>query len=152
MVIVDRKSLPQSVSPHFRKPVLPIHYHLTPEPRRRESLSLHVLHDASVYGVLEAAVAVELTVAGVLVALVAARTFAYILRRLDVLPDAVAGPRHEDDLAVGRLGHGLHGLEVADLHGRRAGQDVGGLTHELGALDFGASRDDLGFTRALGLR
>lgn len=40
----------------------------------------------------------------------------------------------EDDLAVGRLGHGLHGLEVSDLHGRGAGQDVGGLAHELGGF------------------
>merc|ERR1711939_610750 len=130
------------------------HYHLTPEPRRKQkSLSLHVLHNASVYGVLEAAVAVELTVAGVvLVALVATGTLAHIFRRLDILADAVAGPRHENDLAVGRLGHGLHGLEVADLHGGRAGQDVGGLAHELGALDFGACRDDFGLTRALGLR
>ena len=54
-------------------------------------------------------------------------------------------------LAVGGLGHGLHGLEISDLHGGGAGQDVGGLAHEFGALNLGAGADDLGFTRPLAL-
>jgi hypothetical protein len=33
----------------------------------------------------------------------------------------------ENHLAVGGLGHGLHGLEVTDLHGRGGGEDIGGL-------------------------
>jgi len=30
----------------------------------------------------------------------------------------------KDDFAVGGFGHGLHCLEVSDLHGGRAGEDV----------------------------
>ncbi len=48
----------------------------------------------------------------------------------------LVGGRQEDDLAVGALGHGLHGLEVPDLHGRRRRQDVGSLAHELGRFDL----------------
>lgn len=32
--------------------------------------------------------------------------------------------REEDDFGVCRLGHGLHGLEVADLHSRSGRKDV----------------------------
>lgn len=48
----------------------------------------------------------------------------------------LVGSRQEDDLAVGRLGHGLHGLEVADLHGRSGAENIGSLSHELGRLDL----------------
>lgn len=65
---------------------------------------------------------------------------------------AVARAGHEDDLGVGRLGHGLHRLEVADLHGGSGAQNVGRLAHELGGLDLGLGGDDLGFTDSLALR
>lgn len=55
-------------------------------------------------------------------------------------------------LAVRRLGHCLHGLQISDLHGRSRRQDIGGLAHELGTLNFGARADDLGFSGPLGLR
>ena len=58
----------------------------------------------------------------------------------------------EDDLAVRALGHGLHSLQVADLHRGRRGQDVSGLAHEFRGLDFGAGGDDLGFSDSLRLR
>ena len=58
----------------------------------------------------------------------------------------------EDDLAVRRLGHRLHGFEISDLHGWCAGQDVGGLTHEFRGFDLGTRADDLGLTGPLGLR
>ena len=35
--------------------------------------------------------------------------------------------RQEDDLAVGSLGHGLHGFEVSDLHGGSRGENIGSL-------------------------
>jgi hypothetical protein len=35
----------------------------------------------------------------------------------------------EDDLAVGRLGHGLHSFEVSNLHGGGRAQDIGSLSH-----------------------
>ena len=57
----------------------------------------------------------------------------------------------EDDLAVGRLGHSLHGLEITDLHGGGAAQDIGGLAHELGGLDLGARSNDLGLSDPLAL-
>ena len=63
----------------------------------------------------------------------------------------LVGGGQEDDLAVGRLRHGLHGLEVADLHGRGGREDVGGLAHELGALDLGLGGDDLALADALAL-
>lgn len=59
--------------------------------------------------------------------------------------------RQENDLRVRRLGHSLHGLEITDLHSRGAGKNIGGLTHQLGRLDFGTCRDDLGFTSSLAL-
>ena len=79
-----------------------------------------------------------------------------------------AGTGKEDDLAVGRLSHGLHGFEVADLHGRSGTEDVGGLTHQLGGFDLevllvmnsmatrewtylGLCSDDLAFTDTLAL-
>lgn len=58
----------------------------------------------------------------------------------------------EDNLGVCRLGHLLHRLEVPDLHGRRAAQDIGGLPHQLGGFDLGAGRNDLGLTGTLALR
>lgn len=44
--------------------------------------------------------------------------------------------RKEDNFAVGGLGHGLHSLEVSDLHGRGGAEDVGGLAHQLGGFDL----------------
>lgn len=59
---------------------------------------------------------------------------------------------HEDDLRIRGLGHRLHRLELADLHGRRAGEDIGGLAHQLGSLDFcpGGNNLTLSDTLALG--
>lgn len=63
----------------------------------------------------------------------------------------LVGGGQEDDLGVGGLGHGLHGLEVADLHGRGGREDVGGLAHELGGLDLGLGGDDLALANTLAL-
>ncbi|KAI6756254.1 hypothetical protein HG530_011990 [Fusarium avenaceum] len=69
---------------------------------------------------------------------------------------ALAGTRQEDDLAVSRLGHGLHSLEVSDLHGRSRAKNVGSLSHELGGFDLrvsylSLSSNDLAFTNTLAL-
>lgn len=80
-----------------------------------------------------------------------AGSLAVALRLGHLLRQTARGAGHEDDLAAGTLGHGLHGLQVADLHGRGAGQDVGGLAHEFGGLDLGAGGDDFGLADALGL-
>lgn len=64
----------------------------------------------------------------------------------------LVGSRQEDDLGVGALGHGLHGLEIADLHGGSGRQDVGGLAHQLGCFDFGLGGNDLALADALALR
>lgn len=57
----------------------------------------------------------------------------------------------EDDLAIRRLGHRLHSLEVSDLHRRRRAQDIRRLAHEFRGLDFGAGGDDFGLADSLGL-
>ena len=74
-----------------------------------------------------------------------------IIRLRQLLLHSLIGSRQENNLAVGRLGHGLHGLEVPDLHGGRGGEDVGGLAHELGGLDLGAGGDDFGLADSLAL-
>ncbi len=71
--------------------------------------------------------------------------------RLRKLGRHIGRPRQEDDLAVRRLRHRLHGLEVADLHRGRGAQDVGGLAHQLGGLDLGAGGDDFGLADTFGL-
>lgn len=83
---------------------------------------------------------------------VLARALASCVRLSELGLHSLVLSREENDLGVGRLSHCLHSLEVPDLHGRCRGQNVGSLTHELGALDFGAGGDDLGLSRALALR
>lgn len=58
----------------------------------------------------------------------------------------------KDYFAIGALGHGLHSLQVTDLHRGRAGQDISGLAHEFGGLDLGAGGDDFAFSDPLRLR
>ena len=70
----------------------------------------------------------------------------------ELLLHRLVGGREEDDLAVGRLGHGLHGFEVADLHRGRAAEDVGRLAHQFGAFDLGARGDDFALADAFRLR
>lgn len=48
----------------------------------------------------------------------------------------LSGTRQENDLAVGGLGHGLHGFEITDLHGGSRAEDVGSLAHQLGGFDL----------------
>lgn len=60
---------------------------------------------------------------------VLARALAGALGLEQLLRHGLVHRGQEDDLAVGGLGHGLHGLEVADLHGGCGGEDVGGLRH-----------------------
>lgn len=48
----------------------------------------------------------------------------------------LVGGGQEDDLAVGTLSHGLHCLEVANLHGGGGREDIGGLSHQLGGFNL----------------
>lgn len=93
--------------------------------------SLHVLDDVRVDGALEAVAA-----ASVLACCIALDTHAgggavgagALAVRIGLGERALYGfvlGGQEDDFAVGGLGHGLHCLEVADLHGWRTGEDVG---------------------------
>jgi hypothetical protein len=126
--------------------------------RLRTSDCLDVLNHPRIHCLLKAVVIgvhVEL-VTCILPGLIIARSFASCVRRSrsgfqHALGDGLVGSGQEDDLAVGSLGHSLHGLEVSDLHGRSRAEDVGGLSHKLGGLDLGAGSDDLGFTNPLGL-
>lgn len=56
---------------------------------------------------------------------------------------------HKDDLALCGLGHRLKRLELPDLHGRRAGEDVRRLTHKARGIDFGTRSDDLTLSEPL---
>jgi len=58
------------------------------------------------------------------------------LRLLNVWYGLVGGGWQEYDFTVGRFGHGLHSLEIADLHSRCGGQNVGGLAHKFGGFDL----------------
>ena len=92
----------------------------------------------------------------------------------NVLHDGLVRSRQEYDLAVRGLGHRLHGFEVANLHGRGRGEDIGGLgrrklvflyhlwmpdrmtmviylTHQFGRLHLGTGSDDFALTDPLGL-
>lgn len=73
----------------------------------------------------------------------------------DTLLELVLEPRvrcrHEDDLGVRGLGHSLHCLKLADLHSGRAGEDISGLTHQLGSLDLGPGGNDLALSDTLAL-
>ena len=81
-----------------------------------------------------------------------ARPLAVRVRRGQLLLHRLVRSGQEDDFAVGRLGHGLHGLQIADLHRGRRGQDVRRLPHQLGRLHFGAGGDDFRLADPLRLR
>lgn len=57
--------------------------------------------------------------------------------------------RHEHDLARRRLRHHLEGLQLTDLHCSGTGEDIGGLPHQTGGVDFGTSGDDLALSNTL---
>lgn len=104
--------------------------------RNSKPVSSNIFHDACIQGLQVAGVLgckVELT------GLVAA-CLACPLRGggggVEDGAHVLAGAGQEDDLAVGRLGHGLHGLEVTDLHGRCRAENVGGLSHQLGRVNL----------------
>lgn len=92
---------------------------------------LNVLNDAGVYSLLESGV----RRAEIVRKVGDARSLAVLVEDGGV-GHSLVGSGQEDDLAVGRLGHGLHGLEVADLHGGSGREDVGSLAHELGSLNL----------------
>ena len=114
----------------------------------QHSHPLDVLHHPGIYGLLEAVVGVSVKH----VVCEAAGPFAGMICQLrhGLLHRLVRG-RQEDNLAVGRLGHCLHGLEVSDLHGGCGAQDVGGLSHQLGRFDLGTCCNDLGFANTFRL-
>ena len=90
-----------------------------------------MLNDAGVYSLLKAGVRRAEIVSKV----GDARSLAVLVED-GAVGHGLVGGGQEDDLAVGRLGHGLHGLEVADLHGGSGREDVGSLAHELGSLNL----------------
>lgn len=81
----------------------------------------------------------------------AARAFTAPHTLLELVLESWVRGRHEDNLGVRGLGHSLHCLELADLHGRRTGEDIGGLTHQLGSLDFGPRGNNLALSNTLAL-
>jgi hypothetical protein len=83
-------------------------------------IPLNVLHNTCVDGTLES------IIVGIGVgvkrlrraAVIPTGTFANGFGHCKLLLDGLGRRGQEDDLAVGRFGHGLHRLEVADLHSR----------------------------------
>lgn len=70
---------------------------------------------------------IHCTLESIIRLLVSTRAFASILCRSHLLLHSLVHCRQKDDLAVGCLGHGLHRLEIADLHRRCRRQDISGL-------------------------
>ena len=81
-----------------------------------------------------------------------ARSLAISIRLRKLLLHRLIRRRQENNLAICRLRHRLHSLQVSDLHRRRRAQDVGCLAHQFRRLDFGARGDDFGFSDSFGLR
>lgn len=106
-------------------------------PRHQDPKVLDVLDDTCVQGLLETWVLTS-KVTEVLLAAALARLLGGH-GSVQGIAHGLIRSRQEDDLAVGRLGHGLHGLEVADLHGGGGAENIGGLTHELGGFDLEGS-------------
>lgn len=111
-----------------------------------------MLDDGGVDRALESGVAVTVLLLGAAVILSAARRALAAANLGQLLLHSLVLGGQEDNLRVRRLGHLLHRLEVSDLHSRSAGQDISGLPHELGGLDFGARGNDFSFTGTLALR
>lgn len=74
-----------------------------------------------------------------------------LLSKRKLLRHRLTRSRQENDLAVCSLSHRLHSFQVSDLHSRSRREDIGGLSHQFGALDFGAGLDDLCLTGSLAL-
>lgn len=110
-----------------------------------QSWRLDVLDDTSVDRALETIVLV------VVRSTVVAGALARIIRRSKLLLHRLVHSRQENNLAIGRLSHRLHSLEITDLHSRRRGQDIGSLAHQLGRFDLSAGGDNLALTNSLGL-
>lgn len=108
---------------------------------------LNVLDDLCVHCLLEALS--TLAIEWLAFAAALTRILIRLLQRLTA--DSLVVRRQEDNLAICRLGHGLHSLQISDLHGRCRRQDISSLAHELRALDLGARGDDLGLSDPLGL-
>lgn len=105
--------------------------------RGEDLYGLDVLHDASVHGLLETWVLTSKVLVAAL-SLSAAGLAGGVGGHggVEGIAHGLVRGGQEDDLAVGRLGHGLHGLEVSDLHGGSRAEDVGSLTHKLGGFDL----------------
>lgn len=82
---------------------------------------LDILDNLRIYGSLKPVVYISRYRSGY----DSARSFTGIIGSL--LHHRLVHCRQEDDLAISRLGHGLHGFEVANLHSRGGREDVGSL-------------------------
>ena len=85
-------------------------------------IHLDVLDNASIYGPLEAVIHITDFSSAII-----AGTLAGVVGCCQLLLDGLIHGRQKDDLAVSGLGHGLHCLEVADLHSRGRRKDIGSL-------------------------
>ena len=80
-----------------------------------------------------------------------ARSLPIRIRLRKLLLHSLISSRQEDNLAISRLRHRLHSLQVPNLHSWRGAQNVGGLAHQFCGLDFSAGGDDFGFTDTFAL-
>lgn len=85
---------------------------------------LDVLHHAGIDRVLESILEPIILLWGM-----TAWPLAGVVSSRQLLLHSLVCRGKEDDLAVRRLGHGLHRLEVSDLHGRSRRKNIGSLGH-----------------------
>lgn len=126
-----------------------------PNPHQIQTIYLHLRYDVCVDSPVHSRIELVAEVIGsgakVGATPAAARAFAVSDTLLKLVLECRIRSWHEDDLRVRGLGHRLHRLELADLHGRRAGEDIGGLAHQLGSLDFCPGGNDLTLSDTLAL-
>ena len=132
------------------------------ENQKPQAFFLDVLDHAGIHSALE-----PFILRGIAVS---ARSFSGAFSGAELLLHGLVHRRQEDHLAVGSLGHGLHGFEVSDLHGGSRGEDIGSLvksmsvdvfilrgangtylTHQLVRFDLGTSTNNLALTDPLRL-
>lgn len=98
---------------------------MSPSQRIDRVFLLHVLNDMGVNGTLEPRIVCAVFARSRGLEAVRAGSFADSLGLGQCTLDRLVLSGQEDDFGVCALGHGLHGFEVADLHGGCGGENVG---------------------------
>lgn len=129
----------------------PAHFHdLVFRNLRHQPFDSDILNNPGINRLLKAGISAAAPLVKSVVVLVSRPPSQRILELLGARHSLISS-RQENNLAVRTLGHGLHRLQVANLHGRGGRQDISRLPHQLGSLDLCLGGNDLAFTDPLGL-